>query len=299
MKEKKKLLVILGPTASGKSDLAVECALNFNGEVVSADSRQVYEGLDIATGKITQEEMRGIPHHLLDVARPQEQYSVALYKEAADEVIEDVHARGKLPILAGGTGFYIQAIVDNMMLPDVGPNQMLREQLQEKSVEELRSILKELDPRREEDITQDNPRRLIRAIEIAKELGHVPKVQKEVRFNTLQIGLKPKKKELKRRIQIRTQQRLERGMIEEVEELYKEGLSLKRMRELGLEYEHLADYLEDKIDTEELVQSIERDDWRYARQQIKWFKRDKRIKWFSPENPEEILAHIKEWLTES
>lgn len=297
MSQEKKLLVILGPTTSGKSELAVKCALEFNGEVISADSRQVYKGLDVATGKISKEEMKDVPHHLLDVADPKDQYSVALYKEEAERAIEDIHARNMLPILTGGTGFFIQAVVDGVILPDVPPNPTLRKELEEKTTDELRDILEQLDPRRESDIKQDNPRRLIRAIEIATELGHVPKIKRVSRFDTLQIGLKPTKESLEKNIKHRTQRRINEGMIEEAKRLHNSGITFVRMRELGLEYKHLADHLEGRIDKKELINRIEKDDLKYAVRQMRWFKRDDRIIWFKPENEGEIMKYVSKWLT--
>lgn len=294
MSNKPPLIVILGPTASGKSDLAVEIALHFDGEVISADSRQVYRGLDIATGKITTEEMKDVPHHLLDVAEPSVRFSVADYKELADKAVFDILKRSKLPILTGGTGYYIQAVVDDFSSPEVPPDHELRKKLEGKDPSKLLEILRVLDPRRAQSIEQENPRRLIRAIEIATRLGKVPKVEKHERFRALLIGLTLPEEELRERIHKRTISRLENGMIEEAQNLILNGVSIERLRELGLEYLHLADYIEGLIDREELQRRIERDDWRYARRQMRWFKRDKRIAWHHPSEREEILEKM-EW----
>src|SRR5579864_8715932 len=169
-----KILVILGPTATGKSDLAVGLALKFNGEIISADSRQVYKGLDIGTGKITKKEMKGVSHYLLDVASPKKTFTVSKFKELADRKIEDILKRNKLPIICGGTGFYIQSIVDNIVLPDVDRDEKLRKRLVDKSKNELLLLLKKLDPERAKTVDYNNPPRLIRAIEIATALGKVP-----------------------------------------------------------------------------------------------------------------------------
>ena len=165
-KNHKKLVVIVGPNASGKSDLAVKLAKKFNGEVVSADSRQVYKGMDIGTGKITKEEMQGIPHYLLDVASPKRRFSVAQYQKKAIEAIKKIQKKGKLPILCGGTGFYVQAVVDGLVFPKVKPDWKLRKKLEQKSAKGLYEYLKKLDPERAKTIEKDNKRRLIRAIEI-------------------------------------------------------------------------------------------------------------------------------------
>lgn len=276
-------MVISGPTASGKSTLAVKLAQKFSGEVISADSRQVYRGLDIATGKITTEEMQDVPHHLLDVADPDDDFSVSDYKELADRCIANIHDRGKLPIICGGTGFYIQAVVDDVVFPDVQPNESLRDELSKRSTEDLYTELKEKDPRRASEIDPDNPHRLIRALEIVEELGEVPKLEKHERFDTLQIGLDWPDQELKHRIIRRTKQRFENGMVKESEDLYRNGLSLERMRELGLEYGHLADFIDGKINKEELFKEIVQSDWQYVRRQRTWFRKDERINWFRPE----------------
>jgi tRNA dimethylallyltransferase len=284
MSTKAKLLVVCGPTAVSKTSLAVDIAQQYDGEVVSADSRQVYRNLDIATGKITEDEMQGIPHHLLDVADPQERFSVHDYKRLADEAVFDIQAQNKLPILCGGTGFYIQAVVDDIALPDAPPNEDLREKLRQRSTESLYDELKEKDPRRAEDIDENNPVRLIRALEIVDELGKVPELEKCERFDTLQVGLDRPDKELKQRIIKRTKQRLEYGMIAEAKQLRTDGLSLERMRDLGLEYDHLADYLENKVSKQELFESVVQSDWQYVKKQRTWFQKDDRVEWFHPNN---------------
>jgi tRNA dimethylallyltransferase len=287
-----KLLVICGPTAVGKSSLAVDTAKEFKGEVISADSRQVYRGLDIATGKITEDEMDGVTHHLLDVADPQEKFSVHGYKKLADEAVFDTQSRGKLPILCGGTGFYIQAVVDDLAFPDVPPNDDLREKLQKRTTESLYEELKEKDPRRAQEIDENNPVRLIRALEIVAALGKVPELQKQRRFDTLEIGLKRPDKELKQRIIKRTKNRFDRGIIKEAQQLQEDGLPLERMRTLGLEYEHLADFLEDKVSKQELFERIVQSDWQYAQKQRTWFQKNRSIDWFQPNQTEEIFRAI-------
>ncbi|HPB60447.1 MAG TPA: tRNA (adenosine(37)-N6)-dimethylallyltransferase MiaA, partial [Candidatus Paceibacterota bacterium] len=177
MSEKPKIVVILGPTASGKTALSIKVAQKIGGEVISADSRQVYKGLDLGTGKVTKKEMGSVPHHLLDVASPKRKFSVARYQKLANKKITEIIKRGRTPIIVGGSGFYIQAIVDNLILPDVPPNPKLRLELQGKTIHELFSILKKIDPQRAKNIDENNPVRLIRAIEIGKALGQVPKLQ--------------------------------------------------------------------------------------------------------------------------
>ncbi len=300
--KKPKVLVVLGPTASGKSDLAVELALKLNGparlasesvaggEVISADSRQVYTGLDIGTGKITKEETRGVPHHLLDVASPEKVFTVSDFKKLGEEAIKSILEKEKLPIICGGTGFYIEALLGENMIPEVPPNPELRKELEQKTAAELFDILSKLDPERSVAIDRYNPRRLIRAIEICKELGKVPEIlinksQITNKFQILKIGIKIQNEELKERINKRLEKRIEMGMIEEAEKLHANGLSYERMRELGLEYGALADLLENKITKEEMIARLQTEIWQYAKRQMTWFKRDKTIKWFDPKDP--------------
>lgn len=285
----KKVLVILGPTASGKSDLAVKLALKYKGEVISADSRQVYNGLDIGTGKITKKEMRGVPHHLLNISSLMKVVSVVVWKELAEKAIEDILSRGKLPIICGGTGFYIQAIVDNIVYPDVLPDKDLREKLSKKTTPELVALLRKLDPKRLKDIDQKNRVRLIRAIEIAKTLGKVPKPKKiNSKYEFIQIGIQTDPIELKEKIKKRLLARIKKGMVREAQNLHKKGLSWKRMQELGLEYRYLADYLESKISKQYMIEKLATEIWRYSRRQITWFKKDTRIKWIDIKNTDEL-----------
>ncbi|HZS42773.1 MAG TPA: tRNA (adenosine(37)-N6)-dimethylallyltransferase MiaA [Candidatus Paceibacterota bacterium] len=279
MRLKPKILVIVGPTSSGKSELAVKLAKKLNGEVVSADSRQVYKGLNIGAGKITEAEMRGVSHHLLDVAHPSKQFSVAEYKRLAEKTIDKILDKGRLPIICGGTGFYIQAIVDNLVLPEVPPNPKLRNRLEQKSVSQLFSILKKLDSRRAGTIDKNNRRRLIRAIEIATAIGKVPKIKTKSKYSAQILGIKLKDDELKRRIRRRLNLRLKRGMIAEAKRLHENGLSWKRMDQLGLEYRYLSQYLQGKISKKEMTEKIYIENWHYAKRQMTWFKRDKRIDW--------------------
>ncbi len=282
------ILVILGPTSSGKSELAVKLAKKFNGEVVSADSRQVYKGLDIGTGKITKREMRGVPHHLLDVTRPQEWFSVDQYRELTEKAIDKIIDKKKLPIICGGTGYYIQAIVDGFVPPSVAPNLKLRNKLKQKSVSQLFAILKKLDPKRAGTIERENPRRLIRAIEIAIALGKVPIVKSNSKYNAIQIGIRVPDGELNKRIKKRLSQRLKKGMINEARKLHRGGLSWKRMNELGMEYKYVAQYLQNRISKKEMIEKIYIENCRYAKRQMTWFKRDKRIKWLTSSSIEKL-----------
>ena len=294
---RQKIVVILGQTATGKSDLAVKLAKKLKGEVVSADSRQVYKGLNIGTGKIARREMQGVPHHLLDVADPKKQFSIAEYKKLAEKTIANIISRGKLPIICGGTGFYIQAIVNGIVLPEVAPNIKLRKQLENKSTKQLYAILKKIDLRRAKNIDKNNPRRLVRAIEIAKALGSIPNLEvKPLSWDILQIGLKLSDAELRKKIHNRLLSRIKSGMINEAKRLNKNGLSWKRMEELGLEYKYLAQYLQGKISKIEMLSQLETAIWQYTKRQNTWFKRNKRIKWFSPSDIKKIEKIVSVYL---
>lgn len=296
-KAKIKLIAIVGPTASGKSDLAVDLALRFDGEVVSADSRQTYRGLDIGSGKITKREMKGIPHHLLDVANPKKQFTAAQYKKLADRAILDIAKRGKIPILCGGTGFYIQAVISGVAIPEVPPNAKLRAQLEKKSAQELFTILKRLDPRRAKEIDAKNPRRLVRAIEIAQTLGKVPKLKKtESPYEVLQIGIATDLETLKEKIAKRLALRMKKGMLAEGRKLRAQGLSWKRMRALGLEYRMLADVLSGVVPRKDAEQQLIFDIGNYAKRQMVWFKRDPSISWFSLKEKTKVIKTVKEFL---
>lgn len=307
-----KLIVILGPTASGKTDLSIRLAKKFNGEVVSADSRQVYKGLNIGSGKITKSQMQGIPHHLLDVANPKRRFTVAKFQRVATKKIQEIQKRQRLPFLVGGTGFYLQSVVDRIVIPEVKPDWKLRKKLQKKGTTELYQILKKLDPRRAKVIDPKNPARLIRAIEIVLKTGKpVPAIRRptsdedessdvgrRMSLNILQIGIKKSKEELQKAINKRLLQRFKIGMIAEVKKLHNPpadgGLSWKRLEELGLEYRLVAQYLQDKLSYQEMVQKLQKEIEHFASRQRTWFKRDNRIKWVT--NYRQALTLIKDFL---
>lgn len=278
--DKIKIIVILGPTATGKSDLAVKLARRFNGEVISADSRQVYKGMDLGSGKITKKEMNGIPHYLLDVASPKRNFNVLKYQKMAETAIVNISKREKLPILCGGTAFYLRAITDGIILPEIKPNSALRKILEKKSTLELFNQLKKIDPRRAKSIESKNPRRLIRAIEIVTESkSPVSLLRKDAKFLSLKIGVNKDREILDKAIKKRIIDRLKIGMIEEVEKLRNLGLSWKRIESFGLEYRWIARYLQKKISQEEMIDSLYRDTVKFSKKQMTWFKKEKDINW--------------------
>jgi tRNA dimethylallyltransferase len=299
---KPKIIVILGPTASGKSELAVKLAKKFNGEVISADSRQVYKGLDIGSGKITKKEMRGIKHHLLDVASPKRIFTVSQYQKSARKVIKEILKKGKIPIICGGTGLYIDAVVYNWQLPEIPPQPELRKKLGKLATEELFKKLQKLDPRRAENIDKNNRRRLIRALEIVMITGRpIPPItilskrssEKDSEFEILKIGIKKEAEELKQLIRKRLIKRLKQGMIEEVKNLHeKQKVSWRRLDDLGLEYRYVSRYLRNMMSRprsrasslrgrQEMISAIEKESYKYAKRQMTWFKRDKNIHWIA------------------
>ena len=209
-----KVLAVVGPTATGKSDLAVVLAERFGGEIVSADSRQVYRGLDIGAGKVTKAEMRGIRHHLLDVALPHRaRYTVEDFKRDGADAIEEILSRGKLPIICGGTGFYVDALVHDEQFPAVAPDKALRARLAKKSAKALLNELSRLDPRRARDMDPHNKVRIIRAIEIARALGSVPRIKRRERYDVLWIGLTLPRPKLREKIHARLMKRMRGGKL--------------------------------------------------------------------------------------
>jgi len=296
MSDKPKVIAIVGPTASGKSGLAVEIARKYNGEVISADSRQVYVGLNIGTGKITKKEMLGVLHHLLDVANPKNRFTVSMYKDLADKAIAEILSRGKLPIICGGTGFYIDAVVKNVLLPDVPVNEKLREKLSRKTALQIFEMLKKLDGKRALAIGQHNKVRLIRAIEIVTEIGKVPPIKTKPKYNVLSIGIKTEKDVLKEKIHTRLISRIKQGMIAEAEKVHKKGLSWKRMEELGLEYRALARHLSGETTRQEMIEQLNREIYQYAKRQMQWFKRDQNIQWFPIKKTRQIDIAVKNFL---
>lgn len=294
--KKPKLIVIVGPTATGKSDLAVFLAQKINGEIISADSRQVYSGFDIGSGKITKREMQNVPHHLLDVADPKRTYTAARYVRDATKAIAGILQRGKIPVIVGGTGFYISALLSDTPLPAVPPNTALRKKLEKLSTEKLFALLKKKDPRRARRIDRFNRHRLIRALEIVTVLGKVPERTSGSAYETHIIGVTLPKEKLKKRIHDRLGARIKKGMVQEVQRLHTNGLSWKRLESFGLEYRHIARYLQKKISKEQMLLELEHDIRHYAKRQMTWFKRDKTIRWFSPKERATIARAAKNFL---
>jgi tRNA dimethylallyltransferase len=289
---KPKIITIVGPTASGKTSLSIEIAKHFNGEVISADSRQVYKGMDIGSGKVTKSEMQGIPHHLLNIAEPMTVYNGTDFVRDAKVAIADIASRKKNPIIAGGTFFYTDLLRGNLSSAPVPPNESLRNELEKLDTEKLFVMLKEKDSERADSIDQHNRRRLIRSLEIIDSLGKVPPQQiKESEYEWLVFGIDIPNEILHERIKLRLKDRLENGMIEEVENLLANDIPPERLISFGLEYKYITEYLLKKITYEEMYESIFAKSRQFAKRQKTWLKRDKTIIW--KEFPVEI-SHLEQ-----
>jgi tRNA dimethylallyltransferase len=278
--QKIQIIAIVGTNASGKSSLAVDLAKRCNGEIVSADSRQVYRGLNIGSGKIAKREMRGIPHHLLDVASVKREYTVTHFVRDATQVIAQIAKRGKTPIVCGGTGFWIDALLLGITIPAVPPNKIFRKRLSHLSVEQLYAALQKKDPERAATIDRFNPHRLIRALEIIHATGKpVPKAKQKSNYQTLFLGVTHPKKALEKRINKRLDTRLRHGLIQEVKKLHDDGASWKRLEQLGLEYRYVSFYLKGKLSKLEMQKVLLHEIVRYAKRQLTWFQQNTSIHW--------------------
>ncbi len=283
----RKLIAIVGPTAAGKTAWALELAREFAGEIVSADSRQVYRELTIGTSKPRGEWRQdrylvsAIPYHLVDCVDPDEEFTLAQYQQRAFAAIDGTIRRGKTPFLVGGTGLYIQAVVDNLVIPAVEPNQQLRARLAEKPTGELAKMLRDLDPASADAVDPANPRRLIRAIEVAlatKQSFAALRAKSEPRYETLQIGISKPKEELYETIERRVDEMIEEGLVHEVKTLlerYPRTLSAFS----GVGYTEIMRHLDGTISLEKAIRLIKTRTRKFARRQMTWFKRDKRIRW--------------------
>ena len=295
--KKQKILVVIGPTASGKTRLSIDLAKKFNGEIISADSRQVYKGLNIGTEKATKKEMRGVPHYLIDVCEPSDTFTVRDFKNQAEDVISEITSHSKLPIVVGGTGFYIDALLYGTDFPEVLPNDSLRKELEQKSKVELFSILEEKDPERAKTIDSHNKRRIIRALEIIEKLGSVPEIAvREDVYDTLMIGIKTSDHKLKEKIEERVGEALKKGLIDEIKLLRNNRISDERINEFGLEYRVGLEFLNNEISDTDMKEKIIGELWKYVKRQRTWFKKNKDILWFEAENIKEIEKEVNNFL---
>ena len=290
------LVAIVGPTAVGKSKLALHLAQAFDGEIISADSRQVYRYMDIGTAKSSVEERAQVPHHLIDMVDPDQDFSLALYQDMAYGALAEIERRGKLALLVGGSGLYVRAFVEGWQVPHVSPDPELRLCLQAKGGEALYRELQQIDPVAAEHIDPSNVRRVIRALEVYRRSG-VPFSQLQRRepppFRVIIVGLTTERSDLYRRIDARVDHMIEQGLVEEVKDLVKRGygFDLPSMSSLG--YRQIGMMLEGKINLDSTIQRIKYETHRFARHQYAWFRpHDRRIQWFDVR--EEIDEPVKE-----
>lgn len=274
-----KLVIIAGTNASGKSGLGIELAQKYGAEIVSADSRQVFKGLDLGSGKVTAEEMKGVPHHLLDVAEPNEFFSLSHYQKLAYAAIDDIHARGGRPFLVGGTGLYVNAVADGYNLNDAEPDPAIRQQVESMSLEELTELIRQKNPGALERLDLKNKRRLERAAEKAL-AGKGTELPSEPRYETLMIGVTWPRDVLYERIRERLDRRLKEGMIEEVENLRANGATDEFLYKLGLEYRYILMYLRGEFaDFDAFYDKLFMEIRHLAKEQMTWFRKRTDINW--------------------
>ena len=288
----KNAFVIVGPTASGKSDAAVSLALKNNGEIISADSVQVYRRLDIGSGKITSEEMKGAPHHLLSIADPGQKFTVEDFRELGNQALVQIFNSNCIPIIAGGTGFYIDTLVNNIRYPSI--DIAIKSKLQNLGVEHLNKLaIQTLPEYIWQSFDNKNPTRLRNRIGLWQTHQEIPKpeiIKRDFEINFIWLGLNPSKEILLDRITRRTDSRINNGMIDEVSNLIETGIEPKWLKTVGLEYRLITEHLENKTTLEDLRTQIIQADLKYAKRQLTWFKRNKDIKWF--EDPEELVKSV-------
>jgi tRNA dimethylallyltransferase len=308
-----KLLVVIGPTGTGKTNLALELAKKFNGELVSADSRQIYAGMDVGTGKeiqnskleIQKEQNKwvvgGIPIHLYDVITPDKTFSVAQYQQLAYEAISEIHKKNKLPILVGGTGLYIRAVVEGLKIPKAAPNKKLRADLEPLPMQILNQKLEKIDPELAEKIDKDNRRRIVRALEVYHQTGQPLSKLKgkyKVKYDALKIGLSATRSYLYARADFRVDEWLSKGFIDEVKKLLKVGYkNTTALTSLG--YRQITMFLQDQISLEEARRRIKFEHHAYIRRQITWFRKETGVFWYDiaeSNYKNDVYEKVNEWL---
>lgn len=302
----KPLIVLTGPTAVGKTGLSIRLAKALNGEIISADSMQVYRHMDIGSAKITKEEMAGIPHHLIDVLEPVEEFNVVIFQKMAKEALEGIYDRGRVPIVAGGTGFYIQALAYDIDFTETDEEPSLRRELEqtakEKGAQYLHQMLREADPASAERIHANNIKRVIRAIEFYRQTGtkisehNQEERRKQSPYDLFYYVLNMERQSLYERIDRRVDQMIRDGLIEEVRKLAAMGCTRDMVSMQGLGYKEILDYLDGRSSLEEAVCLIKRDTRHFAKRQLTWFKRERDVRWLNlwefGDDREKVLRHI-------
>ncbi|ULT58683.1 tRNA (adenosine(37)-N6)-dimethylallyltransferase MiaA [Neobacillus drentensis] len=288
MDSNQKLIVIIGPTAVGKTNLSIEMAKRYDGEIISGDSMQIYRGMDIGTAKITEEEMQGIPHHLIDIKEPEENFSVAEFQLLVRAKINEIAKRGKLPIIVGGTGLYIQSVIYDYQFSDVPGDEAFRLELEERAKqignEALYKELQAVDPESAAQIHPNNLRRVIRALEIFHLTGKTMldfqrKQQPDLMYETALVGLSMEREKLYERINRRVDIMVEQGLLDEVKSLYNQGLrNCQSIQAIG--YKEIYDYLDGSVTWEEAVEQLKQNSRRYAKRQLTWFRNKMDVQWF-------------------
>lgn len=302
--QREKVAVIIGPTAVGKTKLSIDLAKALNGEIISGDSMQIYRTMDIGTAKVTKEEMDGIPHYMVDIKNPEESFSVAEFQERVRKHIREITERGKLPIIVGGTGLYIQSVLFDYQFTDDAGDAIYREQMEklalERGVEYVHKKLQEVDPESAERIHANNVRRVIRALEIFHTSGEkmsdqLEKQENELLYDVSLIGLTMDREMLYDRINLRVDIMMDQGLLEEVEGLYNRGIrDCQSIQAIG--YKEIYDYFEDRVSLEEAVSQLKTNSRRYAKRQLTWFRNKMDVTWFDVtdgEKASEILRYIE------
>lgn len=293
MEIKQKVVVIIGPTSSGKTEMSLKLAKKFNGIIISADSRQIYKNMDIATAKIKKSQQQNIPHYMLDIVKPNEEFTLSLYQKTVLNLLNSIAKNNLkktqkiLPFIVGGTGLYIKSIVDEYKIPSVPPNKNLRDALNQESLKELIKKLIKLDPNTNVDIS--NKRRVIRAIEILNITDSIKLESKSSNFEFLQIGILIPREKLNQKITQKIEDMYKKGLVKETQMLLDKDYDINLPAMSALGYKHIYKYLKKKITLKQALKLMKQDTKRFAKRQMTWFRKDKRINWIKTEKEAEIL----------
>ena len=300
--DKPKVIVICGPTASGKTGLSIELAKKIDGEIISADSMQIYKKMDIGTAKVSKEEMQGIKHYLIDIVSPNERYSVADFKKDAEKAIEEVLSKNKVPILVGGTGLYIDSVINGIEYNEINTDLQYREELEniakKDGLEKLYNMALKIDKKATEKISKNDKKRIFRVLEIYKSTGktktelEIKKKKKEPKYSFWVFGTELKREKLYEKINLRVDKMIEDGLINEVEKIIKKYNNFPTAMQ-GLGYKEIKEYLDGKCSKEEAIEKIKMETRRYAKRQITWFKRNKNIIWLNMEKQDTIKNNLE------